>query len=162
MSVITKTQRESQIESGKVFDFLISDTDVDNGNSIDIVICTNNNTIELDSITIEGNVETSNWQAFVQPVFTGGTVVQPIPKNLVKTKPLSAQITLNPTITSDGTPFFVNPIDLVAEQRGNNAYMSERILSSHILPDGGCYLVRVTNTSGANKRIDANITVAIR
>ena len=162
MAIVVRTQIESQILSGKVFDFIISEADVDDGVNVDIVICTNNNKIELESVIIEGNVETSSWQAFLAPTYTGGTAVQPIPKNQIKTKPIDAQILLAPTLTDLGTPFFVNPIELVAEQRGQNAYMNERIISNYLLPDQNCYLIRITNTSGINKRIDANITVIIK
>ena len=162
MAIVVRSQYESQVLAGKVFDYNVSDPDVDDNVNVDIIICTNDNKIELESVQIEGNVETSNWQAFVAPVYTGGTVVQPIPKNQIKARAISAEVILNPTITNVGIPFFTNPIELVAEQRGANAYMNERIINNYLLPNGNCYLIRLTNTSGVNKRIDTNITVILK
>ena len=140
MAVVVTTLNESNIKDGKVFDFIYTETDLDDNDFVDIVICTNDDNLIINKVIVEGKTETSSWQAFAGPVFTGGDAVQAIPKNQRKTAPYTVSVVANPTITAEGQPFTVQPIELVAEMRGTNAYLSEIILSNYVVPAGACLL----------------------
>ena len=61
MAVVVTTLNESNIKDGKVFDFIYTETDLDDNDFVDIVICTNDDNLIINKVIVEGKTETSSW-----------------------------------------------------------------------------------------------------
>lgn len=151
MTQVIETVKEDRWRRGKEFLFLMNFNGVLAGAEIDVLICVGDKPIIIENMGLEANVEKMLWQAFFGAEFTAGTGIDinAIARNASADTASLASVTVSPTVTSDGSSFTAQPLNLVSQIYRNNAYYLKQdlISSDFTFKENSCYLIRLTNNS---------------
>ncbi len=163
MAITVETLEQEKYRRGKAFLFLHSELALAAAATDRFVICVGDKPVSLKEVSIEGNGEIMNWQAFAGTQMTEGTgtLLSEIQRNSNANTNSGVTISVNPAVPQEGLPFFANPIDLVAQvAAGNRAYLNEKLISNlFALQPNTCYLINVTNSDAGPVKYELNFDV---
>lgn len=147
---------------GKRFVFFASGKDVAIGAPIDIVIDLGDNDVTIAQIGLTSDASAMTWQAWAgTQAADDGTLLKFTPRRIssAPTPPIDAMVRLNPTISSDGLPFFDPATEVIAQQGpGSRSFIDEDIISDWVeLRGNRKYLIRVINTGAAACKLSMSI-----
>ena len=163
MAITVETLAEAKWREGKAFIFLQANESFANLAVDQLLICVGDEPVVLSELSIKGDIKTVTWKAYAGTEYIGGTgtPINEMPSNSMADSESGAQIIFNPTITQAGQEFFSAPIELVAQVGvGNRAYLNENIISNPFtLRPSTCYMIELTNNSGANAKYNTSFDV---
>lgn len=163
MAQVTISEFDEKKRVGKAFSIIASSKTVLAGSTVSFIVSASEKVAELLAVNVESDAESMEWIAYGGSTYDDqtGTVLEPIAFNQnAATKP-NAIVTLNPTVSVKGKPFFDAPVPLVAlPAAGNKNYINETIIGGPFEMNRNVnYLIEITNTSASDCVATLSMTI---